>query len=552
MEPLADHVLRLTLADEPDQLATLLLDRPRWEGPLDVGTAFAKRTPEGATALHAAAVSGRGACLEALLKAGAQSERVAPSGHLALHLACQGGHVACAAKLLRAFPGDVNTLTHRGHTPLMVCLETTHGDACRAAACVRLLLRRGADPLRRRPTDVEGVLANAALHECCLLGRTALCCALAEGYDLGVQLNWATRDQNHNCLHAACDRGHDCCLRAVLAAARASEDGTRAAHNALRHRASADGATPLHLAAHTGSAASVRAILDFDAGAEEPLVSLRMDAAHQTPLYLACARGHLEAVEVLLAAPGALQGPTDIAPGAAGEGTDTPYFTPLHAAAASGAADVCALVLAAHPALLDVEDPAHRTPLATAVSHSKLESARLLAMAGAAPRYGAVDLVDEAHARNSPALAAWLSHICVFRGDAPLPVLCFAPDLGTVTIRALLRAGAAADVVAIRALGDAVADDADADAAPAVPPPLLAAAKQPWRPATHGSFPRAARVRAYAALVVLRLPGLLVVDRVLPYAVDRGAARVDEQAALLALVLGRRPFTLTERLRGVP
>ena len=92
------------------------------------------------------------------------------------------------------------------------------------------------------------------------------------------------------------------------------------------------------------------------------------------------------------------------------------------------------------------------------------------------------------------------------------------------------------------------------DAAPAPPPPPLAAATRPWQPATHELFPRAARVRAYVALVVLRrrLPGLLVVDRVLPFAVDRGGARVDEQAALLALVLGRRPFTLAERLRGVP
>ena len=40
MEPLADRVLALTLADEPGQLAALLLDRPRWEGPLDVEQAF--------------------------------------------------------------------------------------------------------------------------------------------------------------------------------------------------------------------------------------------------------------------------------------------------------------------------------------------------------------------------------------------------------------------------------------------------------------------------------------------------------------------------------
>ena len=305
---------------------------------------------------------------------------------------------------------------------------------------------------------------------------------------------------------------------------------------ALVSGADGDGAKPIHLAAHSGAAACVRLLLAFDPCLE----GLRMNAAHQTPLYLACARGHLETAEVLL-------GSGVVVP-------EAPEFTPLHAAAASGAADVCALVLAARPELLRVEDPDHRTPLATAVSHGKLESARLLAIAGAAPRYGAVDLVDEAHARNLPALAAWLRDVCVFRAaDEPLPVLCFAPDLGATHVRALLRAGAAADVVAIRPLGDAVADGAD-DAAPAAAPPPLAAATRPWQPATHELFARAARVRAYVALVVLRrrLPGLLVVDRVLPFAVDRGSARVDEQAALLALVLGRRPFTLAERLRGVP
>ena len=538
VEPLADRVLALTLADEPGQLAALLLDRPRWEGPLDVEAAFGGRTPEGAAPLHAAAVGGRSACLAALLAAGAPSARVEPSGHTALHLACQGGHVACAAQLLAAFPGDVNAATARGHTPLMVCLETTHGDAARAAATARLLLRRGADPLRRRPTEAAGVLANAALYECCLLGRDALCRALCEGYDVAAQVAYKTRGQGHNCFHAACDRGHARCLQAVLAACGASSDGTRAAARALISGADGDGACPIHLAAHSGAAACVRLLLDFDAC----LFRLRMNASHQTPLYLACARGHLETAEVLLGYD------------ASGEAAEAPEFTPLHAAAASGAADVCALVLAARPELLRVEDPDHRTPLATAVSHGKLESARLLAIAGAAPRYGAVDLVDEAHARNLSALAAWLRDICVFRAaDEPLPVLCFAPDLGATHVRALLRAGAAADVVAIRALGDAVADGAD-DAAPAPPPPPLAAATRPWQPATHELFPRAARVRAYVALVVLRrrLPGLLVVDRVLPFAVDRGSARVDEQAALLALVLGRRPFTLAERLRGVP
>ena len=57
------------VAVAPGQLAALLLDRPRWEGPLDVAAAFGGRTPEGAAPLHGAAVGGRSACLAALLAA---------------------------------------------------------------------------------------------------------------------------------------------------------------------------------------------------------------------------------------------------------------------------------------------------------------------------------------------------------------------------------------------------------------------------------------------------------------------------------------------------
>ena len=92
MEPLADRVLALTLADEPGQLAALLLDRPRWEGPLDVEAAFGGRTPEGAAPLHAAAVGGRSACLAALLAAGCFGGTVGGAGEKQFkHAFCKGG-----------------------------------------------------------------------------------------------------------------------------------------------------------------------------------------------------------------------------------------------------------------------------------------------------------------------------------------------------------------------------------------------------------------------------------------------------------------------------
>ena len=65
VEPLADRVLALTLADEPGQLAALLLDRPRWEGPLDVEAAFGGRTPEGAAPLRSRVARAGGSCFVA-------------------------------------------------------------------------------------------------------------------------------------------------------------------------------------------------------------------------------------------------------------------------------------------------------------------------------------------------------------------------------------------------------------------------------------------------------------------------------------------------------
>ena len=81
MDTLSDELLALTVADEPDQLRTLL------EG-LDPGVAaFAATTDNGAGCLHVAAIEGRAECLEVLLEAGAPRAVVAPTGHAALHLA---------------------------------------------------------------------------------------------------------------------------------------------------------------------------------------------------------------------------------------------------------------------------------------------------------------------------------------------------------------------------------------------------------------------------------------------------------------------------------
>lgn len=129
----------------------------------------------------------------------------------------------------------------------------------------------------------------------------------------------------------------------------------------LRDAQAADGATPLHLAAHFGHADTVRALLELGA----PLDGRAGGAFGNTPLHAAAAGGQVPVLEVLLKA------------GAPPDARDANGFTALHVAAAVGAAPALELLLACG-ASRGARGHDGRTPLDVARERNAAAAIRLL------------------------------------------------------------------------------------------------------------------------------------------------------------------------------
>ena len=108
----------------------------------------------GAAALHQCCRLKRGACVQALLAAGANVNAVLQPdergwGYTALHVVAQNGHTGIASALLRA-GADLAAPTHDGRTALLLACQHSN------LSVVQLLLRHGAE---RAPATFPG--ANA-------------------------------------------------------------------------------------------------------------------------------------------------------------------------------------------------------------------------------------------------------------------------------------------------------------------------------------------------------------------------------------------------------
>eukprot|EP01052_Picozoa_sp_SAG31_P022317 SAG31_NODE_1771_length_7309_cov_4.269626_2_plen_1153_part_00 len=244
---------------------------------------------QGFTALHYACIGGSTAAAVALLEAGCALEVETPAQDNVLHLACLGGHVETVKMLLpksrhsELAAGNTgfgwplrDRINGAGWSPLHLAVMT--GQRPENQQCVRLLLDRGAN-------------ANLVNYD----GWTAMLLAASRGMDhileslikAGASQD-TTRDLGETALHLAALGGEPECVN-LLICSDSDSSGSAA------RRVDAEGNLPLHQAAFSGCAASIRLLLEADSSLVD-----NTNCAGDTPLHVAAARGHVEATIELL------------------------------------------------------------------------------------------------------------------------------------------------------------------------------------------------------------------------------------------------------------
>jgi len=272
---------------------------------LEGGAEPAPRDDRGRTPLHHAAARGHARVARAL---GGRSEvdARADDGRASLHVAVEAGHLEAARALVDG-GADVDRARADGWTALHVAVAGGHDDR------VRALLGLGADP------DARGPDATTALHLAAEGGHDeALEALLGAGGDVG-----ARESDGSTPLHAAAVGGWVSATEELLDAgavlAEPDARGWTALHQAAWHgRTGALGVllrrggdrllgvgapTPLQLAAETGTADTVEALLAAGAPVD------RATGVRPPPLDLALRNGRWEAALRLISAGATLHGP---------------------------------------------------------------------------------------------------------------------------------------------------------------------------------------------------------------------------------------------------
>ena len=256
---------------------------------------------DGATVLHAAAAAGNAHLVSFLLQKGGDFSARTSSGLTPLHAASWAGRDAVIVALIRA-GADVNARTRSGATPLACASAAGHAPSvallASKGASVRIVTDEGATPLHAACSsaylDVSKVLIDAArgrvgnadivsfLHAADAAGRTAAHLAASAGSEELIRLlqdsgaNLSLRDhQSDSIWHQAASAGHAKLLQSGLASSRKLVD--------LKN---GRGRVPLHAAAAGGHLDVVEVLIA--AGARFNA----LDNAGESSLHVAAERGH--------------------------------------------------------------------------------------------------------------------------------------------------------------------------------------------------------------------------------------------------------------------
>jgi ankyrin repeat protein/CHAT domain-containing protein len=302
----------------------------------------------GETPLHVAASQGQAAEVLRLLQSGADVDARSAKGATPLHLAAANGHMAALALLL-ARDAAVNAKTKDGYTPLFFSVARKQVPVSTA------LLQAGADP------DIANDFGETPLHAAASEGHAQLV-SLLLAYGANVK---GTDKQNAAAIHfAASSPGYQPVVRWLLD------------HGADVNQATAEGLTPLHLAAVSGNIEVIRFLVAGGARLDST------DAHGRTPLALAAVSGNAAVVEFLAGS------------GASVDPVDTDGATPLLRAMERPDTQVprVVAVLLDHGANPNARNQEGLTPLLLAVRDGNEALAKLLADKGASLEAGLDDL----------------------------------------------------------------------------------------------------------------------------------------------------------------
>lgn len=326
--------------------------------------------------MRAAAFDKKGACVKALINAGADVNAQNDYGRTALIEAASGGKEACVKALLEA-GADVNRMPHKVGGPALV--EAALGNYPES---VLLLLAAGAAP------DERGKRDKTALMEMAGRGQAqAVQALIAAGADINARSEYGS-----TALLEAMRNGRQEAARLLLGAKADVNAKENSGSSVFTAAAGMRKTTPALMEALLEHGADInerddrgRDAIALAAGARNPelieFLEKRMgrreeeaEEMRSEALYSAAVSRHAETVEKVLRLPH-----TNI-----NRGLKKTGVTPLMAAADLGYSDIVALLLAkgADPG---VPDKKGKTPMACAAEHGYLAVMEALEKAGADP-----------------------------------------------------------------------------------------------------------------------------------------------------------------------
>lgn len=257
----------------------------------------------GHTPLHIAAEMNHGSLARVLLRHGAPSAALDAKGYAPLHVAVIAGSRGCAEAILQTDVTVVDTKTRDGRTALMLAAQAANADVA------ELLLRSGAD------AEVDFVAADGtrqrAVHFAAANGAVAVMATLVR-YGVSVTGANSCDDLAEDASPAPIDIARSRVDEEMITLLEweldrpAREAAEKAEREAAQRRAEMEQA--FIAAVVSGDVADVRSMLNPRERRSTEVVSVDCtDDAGLTPLHMACFFGHVELVEVLLAAGASLK-----------------------------------------------------------------------------------------------------------------------------------------------------------------------------------------------------------------------------------------------------